>query len=787
VWVRMKVTVDTTRLKQTKDTLINSEEKFRSIFENAVDGMFQATPQGKYLRVNPAYAGMLGFESPEEMIAEIDDIQSDLYVDPDDRNTIKLLYEQLGVVRNFETQLKRKDGQKIWISANARAVRDDRGIILYYEGTVKDITERKLAVDALRQSERRFSIAFHENPTPTIISSVANGRYVDVNRSFLNLLGYHREEVIGRTAMELGIWADPEERSKVIEKLQRERLLRDEPLSLRTKSGEVRHLLVSAQMIRQHGHDLILSLFQDITERKQSEERLRESEQRYRDFFQTSRDCVFISSLEGAWIDFNDAAIELFGYADRADLMRVKIEDLYVNPAQRTELLNRIQDVGFIKDFPVNLRKKDGTIIQALLTSVGHKDERNQLLQHQGTIKDVTEQRALEARLQRAHKMEALGTLAGGIAHDFNNILGIIVGFTEMALMTLPESSTAKRNLQRALEATRRAERLVKQIVSFTRPVPQTRQPLEMARIVRDSLRFLRSSLSATIAIRDHVACRGTVLGDASELQQLILNLCTNAGHAMQDQPGVLEVSLHEVTVATTQSLDSGELAPGRYVKLVVEDTGHGIDPSIRHRIFDPYFTTKPTASSSGLGLSTVHGVVMNYKGALRVESVPGQGTRFEIFLPTIEPSLKQGELDTERSVPGGSGTILFVDDEPSLAEVGKLMLERLGYQVLAVTDPLEALKIFAADPRRFDAVVTDMTMPQMTGVELSRKLMEQRRDIPIILCTGYSEHVDKERAEGLGIRGFMMKPCTLRAYGDMVHRILGGKKDDPTKPVSHA
>lgn len=776
-----------TSLKETEDILIKSEEKYRNIFENAVDGMFQATPEGKYLRVNSAYARMLGFESPEELIAAIDDIQSDLYVDPDDRDTIKLLYEQIGVVRNFETQLKRKDGQRIWISANARAVRDDLGKILYYEGTVKDITERKLAVDALRQSERRFSIAFHENPTPTIISSVANGRYVDVNRSFLNLLGYQREEVIGRTAVELGIWADPEDRVRIVEKLQRERLLRDEPLSLRTKSGEVKHLLVASQIIRQHGHDLILSLFQDITERKRSEERLRESELRYRDFFQTSRDCVFISSPEGDWIDFNDAAVELFGYTNRADLLRVKIQDLYEHPAQRTELLDRIREEGFIKDFPVNLRKKDGTIIQTLLTSVGRKDERNKLLQHQGTIKDITGQRALEARLQRAHKMEAIGTLAGGIAHDFNNILGIIVGFTEMAMMALPDSSTPKRNLQQALDATRRAERLVKQIVSFRRPVPLARHPMEMSRIARDLLRFLRSSLPATIEIRDKVACTGTVLGDASELQQLILNLCTNAGQAMRDQAGTLEISLQEVTVETARPLESGELAPGRYVKLVVEDTGHGIDPSIRHRIFDPYFTTKPTASSSGLGLSTVHGVVMNCNGALCVDSVPGQGTRFEIYLPAAEASMKRSEPEMERSVPGGSGKILFVDDEPALAEVGKLMLERLGYQVVSTTDPLEALKIFTEDPQRFDAVVTDMTMPQMTGVELARKLMERRPDIPIMLCTGYSEHVDKERAERLGIRGFMMKPCTLRAYGDMVHRILGNQKDDSAEPVSQA
>jgi len=771
--VRLIIAVDITRLKETEEALRKSEEKYRSMFENAVEGMFQATPEGKYLSVNPAYAGMCGFDSPEEMIAAIDDIQTDLYVDPDDRNIIKLLYEQIGVVKNFETQLRRRDGQKIWISANARAVRDAQGNILFYEGTAKDVTERKLAVDALRQSERRFSIAFHESPTPTIISSVGDGRYVDVNRSFLNMLGYEREEIIGRAAFDLGIWAEPEARFRIVEKLQREGRLRDEPLRLKTKTGEIREVLTAARIIKLHGHNLILSLFQDMTERNRTEQRLRESEQRYRDFFRTSRDCVFISSPEGDWLDFNDAAIELFGFADRSELMRSKIQNLYEHPKQREELLLQIAHAGFIKDYPVTMRRKDGSVVETLITSVGCRDETGSLVQHQGTIRDVSRQRALERRLHQAHKMEAIGTLAGGIAHDFNNILGIIVGYTEMAMLELPDGSRPKEHLRQALDGILRAERLVKQIVAISRPVRQDRLPVNLAGVVRDSLRLLRTSLAESIEIREKLDSKASLLADPGEVQQLILNLCTNAVEAMTEGSGILEISLQDALVETPEALDYGDLRPGRYVRLMVKDTGPGIDPAIRDRIFDPYFTTRRSGEGSGLGLSIVHGTVMNYGGALRIDSAAGRGTAFDIYLPVVELELEQRESQVFRAVPDGSGRVLLVDDEFVLLDVGRQMLAHLGYEVLALSDPREALMAFVAQPGQFDVVITDMTMPQMTGVDLARRVMEVRPDMPVILCTGYSEHVDKERAQRLGIRGFMMKPCTLRMFGEMVHRVL--------------
>ncbi len=648
-YVRMEVAVDITERRRAEEKLRKSEEKYRSIIENAVEGIFQATPEGKYLSVNPAFARMCGYQNPEEMVAAITSIQRQLYVNPEDRSKIQALYEEAGVVRNFETELKRKDGQGIWVSVNARTVRDEQGRTLFYEGTIEDITERKRA-----------------------------------------------------------------------------------------------------------------------------EEKLRESEQKYRDFFQTSRDCVFISSVAGEWIDFNDAAMELFGYENRAELMKTRIADLYEDPAQRKELTQQIQKLGFVKDYAVNLRKRGGSIIRALITAAVWKDEKGNTVHLQGTIKDLTEQRKLEARLQHTHKMEAIGTLAGGIAHDFNNMLGMILGFTEIALLDLPQGSRSYTSLHKALGATHRAKDLVRQIVAFSRPVDQKRKLIDITPVIHESLKFIRASLPTTIEIRENITCRGAILGDPSEIEQVIMNLCANAYHAMRGQVGLLDISLRDIDLKTIQTFDYKDLSPGKYVRLTVSDTGCGIDPAIRDRIFDPYFTTKPIGEGSGLGLSIVHGIVTNCGGSIMVDSKPGQGATFDIYLPAVARESSESGPEASQAAPTGSGTVLYVDDEAALVEVGKLMLELLGYRVVATTNSMEALKMFMDRPDELDAVVTDMTMPNMTGVELARKVMEVRPEIPIILCTGYSDLINKEKAKELGIRGFLMKPFNLLGLGTIMKNVLG-------------
>ena len=402
------------------------------------------------------------------------------------------------------------------------------------------------------------------------------------------------------------------------------------------------------------------------------------------------------------------------------------------------------------------------------------KDEKGNTVHLQGTIKDLTEQRKLEARLQHTHKMEAIGTLAGGIAHDFNNMLGMILGFTEIALLDLPQGSRSYTSLHKALGATHRAKDLVRQIVAFSRPVDQERKLIDITPVIHESLKLIRASLPTTIEIREDITCRGAILGDPSEIEQLIMNLCTNAYHAMRGQVGLLDISLRDIDLKTIQTFDYKDLSPGKYVRLTVSDTGCGIDPAIRDRIFDPYFTTKPTGEGSGLGLSIVHGIVTNYGGSIKVDSTPGQGATFDIYLPAVARESSESGPEANQAAPTGTGTVLYVDDEAALVEVGKLMLELLGYRVVAATNSMEALKMFMDQPDEFDAVVTDMTMPNMTGVELARKVMEIRPEIPIILCTGYSDLINKEKAKELGIRGFLMKPFNLLGLSTMMKNVLG-------------
>ncbi len=400
--------------------------------------------------------------------------------------------------------------------------------------------------------------------------------------------------------------------------------------------------------------------------------------------------------------------------------------------------------------------------------------------------KRAEEERArLEEQLRRSQKMEAIGTLAGGIAHDFNNILGIIVGNTDLALNYLPAGSPVRTNLQEVRKASRRAGDMVDRILSFSRKAEEERKPVRIDPIVRASLDLLCSSLPATIEIRENYeAPSDTVLADPAQIHQVLINLGTNAVHAMREKGGVLEVSLRNAEVdRKSGDPPQQEIAPGEYVVLTLRDEGQGMEPKILERIFDPYFTTKGVGEGTGMGLSVVHGIVKNHGGAVFVESAPGKGTTFEVFLPLCRrPAEPESEIHAP--LPGGGERILFVDDDATLAELGRQMLQHLGYGVTLKTSSTEALETFRAQPDRFDLVVTDMTMPGMTGVDLSRELLRLRPDIRIILCTGYSDLVTEDKARQMGLKAFLMKPLAMRELAQTVRRVLDqdGKERRPAR-----
>ena len=393
---------------------------------------------------------------------------------------------------------------------------------------------------------------------------------------------------------------------------------------------------------------------------------------------------------------------------------------------------------------------------------------------------DMREQERLKAQLHQAQKMEAIGTMAGGIAHDFNNMLGAIIGFTELAFYELPPDSPVRKRLQEVRTAGTRAKDLVRQLLTFSRQHEQTRQPLYLHVIVQEVQRLLHASLPSTITFQQDLdKDAGMVLADPTQIHQVLLNLCTNAEYAMRDTSGILEVRVHNVEVDAALAAQYPALHLGPHVCLSVRDTGPGIPLEVVDRIFDPFFTTKPIGEGTGMGLAMVHGIVTGHDGVLTVESRLGVGTTFTLYLPQIHETAENA-TPTVTPSPHGVGRLLLIDDEAPLARMGQALLEHYGYEVISCTRSEEALATFHAEPHRFDLVITDQTMPHMTGERLSQELRRVRPDIPIILCTGFSHIMNAEKAKAMGIDAFLMKPLVARDWVSTIQQVLEHRTPQP-------
>jgi signal transduction histidine kinase/ActR/RegA family two-component response regulator len=391
-------------------------------------------------------------------------------------------------------------------------------------------------------------------------------------------------------------------------------------------------------------------------------------------------------------------------------------------------------------------------------------------------VRVESEKVKLQADLFQAQKMEAIGTLAGGIAHDFNNVLAAIMGFVEMALFDISENDPVRGNLDQVLKASHRARELVKQILAFSRRDVGLQKRQRVAPLVEESLNLIRASLPTSIAIRKRLESpEGIARIDATQIQQVLLNLCANAAHAMEEDGGVLEIRLCEQQMDEAAAEAVPHVDPGSYLRLTVADTGKGITEDILQRIFDPFFTTKAMGKGTGMGLSVVHGIVRAHGGAVQVESVLGKGSRFHIYLPRVSEACRRPEAE-EKALAGGKEHILFVDDEVMLTDMGRQMLERLGYRVTTRTSSIEALEAFRAHPQGFDLVISDMTMPNLTGDRLARSLLAIRADLPIILCTGFSSLMTASQAEEMGIKAYLAKPLSSRELARAVRDILDAR-----------
>jgi len=385
------------------------------------------------------------------------------------------------------------------------------------------------------------------------------------------------------------------------------------------------------------------------------------------------------------------------------------------------------------------------------------------------------EKKKLQAQLQQAQKMEAIGTLAGGIAHDFNNILGAVLGYAEMARDDCATGSLVAQDLDQAIKAGLRAKDLVKQILAFSRQAESEAIPLQPAVIIKETLKMLRSSLPSTISIEQNLAGdTGLILADPTQIHQIIMNLCTNAFHAMEESGGTLSLTLERHTLGRSDLAGHPQARAGDFIHLAIGDTGKGINPEIRNKIFDPFFTTKEVGKGTGMGLSIVDGIVKSYGGFVSCDSRVGEGSVFHISLPALTDAAALPEEQVVEIIPVGSEHILFIDDEEMLSEMGQNMLQRLGYRVTVRRSSLEALTAFQNQPEAYDLVITDQTMPGMTGIDLARRMLQIRPEMPIILCTGYSSQISEDKAKSAGIRGFALKPLAKKDLAVLIRKVLG-------------
>lgn len=517
-----------------------------------------------------------------------------------------------------------------------------------------------------------------------------------------------------------------------------------------------------------------------MTEKTEFEQSLRESEEKYSNLFLYSNDAIIIHDFEGNILDANKRVSDLFGYS-KPEVLSLRIHNLHPHYAVDTSewAFEKIKRHGLVS-FEIDFLRKDGQVFPTEVSSNVLEIAGKKVVQK--LIRDITkrkkaeeEKKKLEAQLLQSQKMEAIGTLAGGIAHDFNNILSAVIGYTELSKMRMAGKNQVSGYLDEIMKAGNRAKDLIQHILTFSRLNEQEIKPVQVNVIVKEALKLLRASLPSTIDIRQNIERDSLVMGDPTQIHQIIMNLCANAGHSMQEKGGILDVDLSNVELDSNSASGYPDLKPGSYLNLTVSDTGHGMPPDVLNRIFDPFYTTKERGKGTGMGLSVVLGIVKSYGGTIYAYSEPGKGSSFKVLFPTIEGSLEP-DTKIEEVIPKGTERILFVDDERDLVEIAKQMLESLGYQVTIRTSSVEALSLFRAKPKRFDLVITDMTMPQMTGDKLAEELMAIRKNLPIILCTGFSYQITKKEATEAGIKGFLMKPLALRDLANNVRKVLDKK-----------
>jgi PAS domain S-box-containing protein len=757
-------------------------EKERSLFKTIVDRLpvmiTRYDPDAKMLFLNSEFEKKVGWKTEE--VQNIDMMEK-VYPDPEYRQKAAE-YMQKASTDWREFNVTTKSGQTIVSEWSNIRLEDGTQI-----GIGLDITERKKIEASQIKSESLFRGLYDNMTSGSAIYEVMNdgskgSDYIikNFNEKSLEIEGKTLNQVVGKSLFDLRPNIDDYGLIEVMRKVWQTgkpdtfpvKIYQDERFSsyyenhiFKLPTGEV------------------VTIYNDVTDQKNAEKALRKSEEKFSKFFYSSPTWLAFTRLaDGKFLEINAAFEKITGFSRDEILGRNSLEiGLWRETEKRERLMKEAREKYGFQEQEVTFFTREGIPMPALWSSVVVEMDGDDCLL--STVMDISELKraeeekvALQKELQQTHKMEAIGNLAGGIAHEFNNVLGIILGNAELALDDVPDRNPAKESLKEIRKASFRAKEVVRQILSFARKTMTALKPLEINTIVKESIKLMRASIPAMVDIQPNIpSVPSMISGDPTEIHQIVINLCTNAAHAMKKTGGILQVGISEVTLDERTASRYEDLSPGDFIKLTVRDSGEGIEPDILGKVFEPYFTTKEFGAGSGMGLSVVYGIVKKYKGAINIESSLGEGTNVQVLFPKIEGEApakdkKEGEL------PRGEERILLVDDDPSIVNMVRQMLERLGYRVTGVSDSVSALERFRSAPDDFDLVITDMSMPKMSGDQLAAELMKIRNDFPILLCTGHSDDVDEKKARQMGIKGFAMKPLDMGKLARAVRSALNDR-----------
>ncbi len=762
---------DITEAKRLQESLRKSEERYRTIVELSPTGIFVIV-NGRFVYSNEKFRKILGLDSQTEIIGQeiLDFIHPDCHEVA--RQRVSYILETGRPVPRMDQVYVRLDGASVDVEASATLfnLEDQPGILVI----INDVSDRKRAEVALRESEERFR-QVADTAGEWIWETDSDGLFTYCSSAVERILGYKPDQLVGLKHFSdfFGPSINEAVAERTLEIFRAKKLFRNVRTYYVRKDGETVILETSGAPVLDLNGNVVgyRGTHSNITQSV----RAAESRELLAAVVEHAAESIIITDSFGIIKYVNPAFEKTSGYS--------RDEVIGQNPRL---LKSGKQDDSFYRDLWQTISqgevwrgrfsnlKKDGTIFEEEATISPIKRSDGRIRNYMAIKRDVTKEVALQGQLFQSQKMEAIGTLAGGIAHDFNNIIFAMIGYTELALDEQPEDSESHHYLEQVLDAGMRAREMVKQILTFSRQSEPQRKLLDLAPIIKEGLKFLRASIPPTIEINTKIeTSHGLVEVDPTQIHQVLMNLCTNAVYAMKDTKGVLSVELSSVEMGKEILKTNMSLIPGKYVRLAVSDTGLGIAPDIMGRIFDPYFTTKKLGEGTGLGLSVIHGIVTAHGGTITVKSQPGLGSTFEIFLPVRK---SESEFDVrlpDEPCPSGSGCVLFVDDEQTIVELGEAILESLGYAVVAVMNPIQALEIVRSNPKRFDLVITDLMMPKMTGLELAHEIKALRQDIPIIVCTGYGNDFTPEQAEESGIKSVILKPISKRELARSIREVM--------------